>query len=117
MLSMADELETLREQNRQLRSLLADPVTTANVYRKLGVTGTKAELLALLMKHERVSREMAMEAIYGHQADQPGETIVNVMLTHLRKILGLHAVVVQNIWGIGWFISPEHKKLIRELCA
>lgn len=117
MLSLAEENDMLREQNRQLRSLLVADAPAANIYRKLGVTGVKAELLALLMKHERVSREMAMEAIYGHQPDQPDETIINVMLTHLRKILGHHAVDIQNIWAVGWFISPEHKKLIRELCA
>jgi DNA-binding response OmpR family regulator len=116
MLSMAEELDMLREQNRQLLSLLTDTSNTG-AYRKLGVSGKKAELLAVLMKHETVSRDLAMEALYGHRVDQPSQEVLRVMLCHLRKILLRNAADIQNIWNVGWFISGEHKKLIRELCA
>jgi DNA-binding winged helix-turn-helix (wHTH) protein len=115
MLSMGEEIELLREQNRQLRALLADAPDDS--YRKLGVSGMKSQLLGLLMKHGTVSRDLAMEALYGNRVDQPSQEVLRVMLCQLRKILNRNAADIQNIWNVGWFISPEHKKLIRELCA
>lgn len=117
MLSLAEENDFLREQVRQLRSLLSAPDERSEYGRKLGINGKLLELFGLLMKHEIVSREMVFTAMYSTQADVPDEKIVDVMMCKLRQKLFPHAIKISVRYLVGWYISPEHKKLIKELCA
>src|SRR5688572_7781403 len=109
MLSVAEENELLREQNRQLRDLVFRKAD-AEPYHRLGIRGMKAKLLAILMRHEVVSRDLAMEALYSHKADQPDPKVIEVMLCKLRKLLLPHSIKISVTYSVGWSISPEDKK-------
>ncbi len=117
MLSIAQELEMVREENRQLKELLVAPPD--DEFKALGITGSRGKLLGMLVHGGTVTRELAMYRLYGGrpECDTPDSKIIEVMLSALRKHLSQHAIEIHNRFGVGWYITPEHKRLIKELCA
>lgn len=113
-MNLVEENELLREQNRQLRALLKPG--TALRFHRINVRGRKADLLTMLLHHETVSREMVLQHMYSDQADMPDPKIVDVMICHLRKKLKTFGAGIGVTYNVGWSVSPEHKRLIAELC-
>lgn len=116
MLSLAEELDLLREENRQLKKMLT---VESNVSFGPHIRGQKARFLAVLMKHERAARDVVYYALYGSDpiGDQPDERILDVMLCKTRKALKDYGVEIKTIHNVGWYLPPESKAKLKELAA
>jgi hypothetical protein len=109
------EVELLRYQVAELKSVLGQN-RRADFNRIFKLSPMECDFLGLLISRELVSRENFFAALYSDTADAPCEHIPNVMLSHIRKKLKPFGINVKNRYGFGWFLFPEDKKLIAELC-
>lgn len=103
--ALEDELETLREENRQLRALLA-PV--GRLPEAWAVTPHQTRLLAALARGggRPVSTERLRIALYGFE----GEAEISSMRTqlcHIRRRKDLHGLDVRTHYGEGYSMPAE----------
>lgn len=115
-MQQASEVELLRYRVAELESALG--VRPDYVFnRAFKMTPLECSILGLFMKKEVVTREAFFAALYSDTPNTPCGHILNVKITHMRKKLAPHGITINNSFAHGWYIYPEHKKLIRELCA
>lgn len=108
------ENDTLREKVAQLESLLGmrSPAPI-----ELGLTASEARVFGVLMARERATRDAIMAALY---ADRPGDEeaelkIVDVFVCKMRKKLKPFDIQIGNVWGQGYFMTPEQKQRVQAL--
>jgi DNA-binding response OmpR family regulator len=106
-----DEIDELRERNRQLEDMLAGAEGSVVLD---GLTPAEQRVFNCLMKHDRPSTEMLH-----HAAQRPGAMDdtdpkgVDVRIHYLRRKLKPYRVVIHNSWGQGKFITPDDKEKVR----
>lgn len=85
-------------------------------YRSLGIRPAAEKLIAVLMSTNLMGREAIYDALFGDMAenDQPTAKIIDVYLVDVRRALKNHGITLQRVWGKGWFIRPEDKRLLRD---
>jgi DNA-binding response OmpR family regulator len=99
------EVAILREENEQLRKLLA--VETA-LPAKWGLTPRQAQFFSaiLAVSPNVLCRDRAYVAVYG---DREVEVkIFDVMICKIRQKLQPHGIKIIAVWGRGWRIDPEN---------
>lgn len=64
-------------------------------------------LRAVLGHREVATKEFILDSVYGGR-DEPEPKIVDVFVCKVRKKLGLHARVIQTVWGRGWMRHPDY---------
>lgn len=87
------------------------------VPKALGLTKTETEMLALMIKRERVTRAGLMTALYGLLKAPPDAKIFDVYVCRLRAKLKPFDIAIQTDWGVGWFIRSADKKRLAEMRA
>ena len=100
--AQADELDQLREENRQLRALLVPPVSAPPEWH---LTPRETRMWAHMNSRPLSTRESLMFAISEGREMEPQN--LNVGLHHLRKKLAKHGVRVVNQWGHGWRLEHD----------
>lgn len=103
-----EELETLREENRQLREALAPRIVLPMPWR---LTDLEEQLLCALRASgpNLFHRERAIFALYGIRDDAPGDRIVDCFIANIRRKLKaeLVPIYIRTVWGRGWQLTPE----------
>ncbi|MGV0878046.1 helix-turn-helix domain-containing protein [Martelella sp. FLE1502] len=104
-----EEMEELRERNRQLEAALVGLADTA-LAMDLGLTPIEFTIFRVLKTHRVVSREALMTALYsGRPQDPPDPKVIDVFICKLRKKLAAHGFDIASQWGTGWRLErgPE----------
>lgn len=78
-----------------------------------------SEILGILIRREFADRNAVFDCMYGHQPEvsQPPIKILDVYISHARKMLRCHGIEIETIWGRGWCVSPANKAKLREVIA
>ena len=79
-----------------------------------GLSEKEAEVADLLMRHDRVSREMLYANLYGSRdsKDAPDPKLLDCFIHKIRRKLP-KGCEIQTIWGWGWSMSAATKDAVR----
>ena len=116
MASLMDEVETLREENRQLRQTQFCPDTLPQAWR---LSKREAELFRAILAAapHTLYRERAMVALYGDRNDPPCVNGLSVLLNSLRAWLRPHGVEIACQRGRGFYLDAENLARVRAAIA
>lgn len=87
-------------------------------HRVFGTTKLQSAFLVPLIKRKEVPRDHLHAIIEQRRGLDKKETdmkMVDVVIYHVRSRLKKHNVQINTIWSIGYFISPEQRKLMRNM--
>ena len=100
----ADELDQLREENRQLRALLVDAQPTPKEW---GLTRQEQWVYRCLAARAVATRDQIYQAASAGKVQD--EQIVNVLVYRIRRKLKPHGIGITNHWGVGYSLErPAH---------
>lgn len=110
---LAEENDTLREINRQLREAL---VATDVVLPAVPLSKSETTIFGMLMARTFVTKEALTVALYGDRQNPPDPKTLEALLSRLRKKLKRAGIAapIENAWGQGWRFSAEVKRAIKE---
>lgn len=97
---------------------MTDEALHQHVARVFGTTRLQSAFLLPLIKRKEVSRGYLHSIVQGLREVGKKETstkMSDVVICHLRKRLKKHGVVINTIWGSGYYITPEQRKIMRDL--
>lgn len=109
----AQEIARLREQLDdalyQIRLLKGEP-QPFDLMTRLGLTRTEAQIVQLLMQRGRATKDAIFQVLYSdrHPDEIPGDNLVAVLMTRIRKRLKAHDVTIETLWGVGYSITPDN---------
>lgn len=111
-------IDRLEVENETLRQKIEDfkerqsPVSIPAAWR---LAKQRVSILELLMKSERVSREMILSAIppVWENKEQRCSVFVDVQIHLLRKYLKPMNVTIDTLWGYGYAIPMRSKEILR----
>ncbi|WP_395175532.1 winged helix-turn-helix domain-containing protein [Roseibium alexandrii] len=106
------EVETLKEENRQLRKLLFGDT---EIPWDWGLTPTHTAILRCLIAQPEVPYEVIERAIYG-DAYQPADmkAVVRTHVRHLRLKLQPRNIEIHNRSGFGYRLDPATRKRLQQ---
>lgn len=107
---LRERVDELEETVRQLRDELGDEQELPDWLPVL--TRTERTILLLLADGRLVTTERIVASLYDHREDAPGENIVRVFISHLRRKLSPH-IDIRNVWGQGYQITPASRDRLR----
>ena len=98
VLALEAENETLREKLIALQETLGCRIETPLI---LGLSGQEAKMFGILLKRELVTKEQAMDVLYGDRpdADEAEIKIVDVFVCKIRKKLKPYDIAIETVWG------------------
>ena len=106
--SLLDEIDTLREENRQLRALLLPALDVPGSWR---LSEYQHRILRALHggRGGYVSRERLYAAVYEDSDKGPDMNTLHAIKTHLNTKLRRHCpgVVIEHVREQGWRLSPQ----------
>lgn len=73
-----------------------------------------ADILAMLMKREFVTRAGLYTVLYGTRpdVDMPDERTMDIQIMRLRRHLAPHGIIIETAEGSGWYMTkPDRAKL------
>lgn len=108
----------LRERVKALEAILGCRREVPVIFR---LTAHEAGIFGLLLQQPEVSRGQAMDALYGHRpdADEPGERVIDVFVSRLRRKVADFGVMVRTQagsvrGGTRWYLEPSAKAKVAE---
>ena len=113
---IANLTETVAQLRDELRRLRATLTVEQNVDPGFGLSNDERNMVALLLKHDVVSREKMTFILYGHvnEADWPNvEQTLSTKMFRLRNKLRKFDVHILLRKRVGWRFSPEDKAKLR----
>ena len=113
---IANLTETVAQLRDELRRLRATLTVEQNVDPGFGLSNDERNMVALLLKHEVVSREKMTFILYGHvnEADWPDVfQTLSTKMYRLRNKLRKFDIHITNRKRVGWRILPEDKAKLR----
>jgi DNA-binding response OmpR family regulator len=119
MSMQSHEVATLRRENQQLRDRLT-------VFEEsLGASIRAPSVIKLSRMRDRVfcalyrrgfaSRDAIMAAMYGADAYDRDQKIIDVCICHMRKICGPHGIEIKNIWGRGYEMPDASRRIVKAM--
>src|SRR6185312_5744364 len=79
----------------------------------LQLSGKEARIFGILLKRELVTKQQAMDALYGDQpeVDEAEIKIVEVFVCKMRKKLKLFDIAIETVWGRGYRLPSASKAI------
>lgn len=113
---LREENEELLEEIRQLKE--AAPPSDDLPFALLGLSKTQGALVAALMRASPavLSKESLMDAIYGFEDDHPAKKVIDVMASHVRRVLRAHDITLEAHWGVGLRMDRASAERLRDIC-
>lgn len=118
MSRLRQRLDELAEDNRQIRSEIgASPSVdfVRRCRRVLGLSPSRAKMLAILMTGKVKSRNGIWLAYCDPSKERPDIYVIDTLLSYLRKALRPYGVTIDNVWGQGWVMDDASRALVRSL--
>ncbi|QYJ00776.1 winged helix-turn-helix domain-containing protein [Thalassovita mediterranea] len=106
------ENDELRERISQLEAELYGDDWCCPVDFRL--TRAEALLLSLLVKNERMSKELAHRALCDRQGADTEPKIVDVFICKARKKLAPFGVHIHTLWGTGYYLDAETRQALAD---
>lgn len=106
------EIETLREEVRQLRSRLQARAIFAPAWR---LSRSEQRILGCFLRRRLVTRDDIMYSLYFDRNEEANDPIVTVHLSRIRKKLTHLGVEIRSEYGIGWRISDEDYEKLQSI--
>lgn len=112
------ELQRLRDRVEELEHLLGIEQTFTGHLRVIfNLSEEQARVLGVLLSKPMATEDVLYAALYGDrpECDQPGaEATIRKHIHFLRKRLKPHSIEIANVWGHGWCLSEDHKRIVKE---
>ena len=103
--ALREECDSLREQLRQTRDLLAHtPVPLP------GLTPTEGAIVGMLIDRQFV-RTAALLTIPGRDGEHMSDACLRVHITRIRKKLG---ITINAAWGQGYQLAPQSRVMLKQ---
>lgn len=108
------DLEEAHELILQLRDALigteAAPIPS--------LTATEQAIVGMLVRRQIATPEALSVVLYADRADDPpAPKIFDVLILKIRRKLAPFGIRIETVWGLGWRISPEHRRVLREMMS
>jgi DNA-binding response OmpR family regulator len=116
-MDLRDEVEFLREENRQLKERLGLTPTElfyVEARSRLQLSPSLARALSALMVVPLIKKAALLEAISLNWESRELKG-VDVAICKLRKALATHGIEVETVWGVGFRMVPEMQARARLL--
>jgi DNA-binding response OmpR family regulator len=111
------EIERLRERVTQLEGVIGfDRSHTGQIRIAFPkIEPTLAEILAMLLKREFVTRDGLYAVLYGTRPDNemPDERVLDVQVCRLRSHLKPFGIAFETASGSGWYMPKPQKTKLR----
>jgi DNA-binding response OmpR family regulator len=115
MAALADRVDELQEENRQLRALLNPPATLPTHWR---LTPLECRVVAAIARGRgrTVSTEQLLGTVYGagHERDRSS---LHVAIVKIRRKRDLHGLTISTAHGSGFSMSAECCAVVRAALA
>ncbi len=95
---------------------IADPVLIPQLMRAYAITGTEAKILGALLRRSEMMRE-ALHDLVQKPDKETNIKIIDVFMCKLRRKLKKYDIYICTIWGKGYYLDPDARKLIFEKLA
>lgn len=107
--SLADEVELLRERVAYLESVLLGPPWRAPAEWKF--TSSQSQIFRVLLTRELATKEQIVAALWSArpESELPDPTVLAVHISHIRKKLTRFGIVIHTAWGEGWRLDPRDR--------
>lgn len=100
------ELETVREENRQLKEILT-PDENSHSWR-LGLSKTQIAMFERLERTEIASREALLSVIEATNGSVSSDKSLHAIIHYMRKRLKGSGYLIKTVWGVGYrLVKPE----------
>jgi len=74
----------------------------------------ETRVMGVFMRHQRVSREQILQAVYAHRPNHiPEMKIVDVIVCKIRRKTTHFGIAIQTHWGLGYSLTPASKAIIK----
>lgn len=115
-LEIRELVETLQEENRQLREMLKPPTTYPAEWR---LSQQEVELLTILAARapSAMSKSLIYDALFFDKDEPPQPKIVDVVVSKLRSKLKTLGVEIETIWGFGYRMGIPARDRLRAAAA
>lgn len=113
-MTVADQIEELREQVRQLRAALGVARRWPDDWR---LTRSETVMLGVLVARDMATKNTLVVALGLDRAERPSDKLVEVHLSRLRRKVKARGIHIRNRVGTGWFLSREDRARLREIAA
>src|SRR5215469_13788520 len=119
-----DEVVELRREMQALRDALE--AMRSSLEREPGLkliqiahlTHTERQLLDILIRRRRVTKDQLMTALYCHRPDnEPGTKIIDTYICKIRKKLKPHGIEIKTVWCEGYEIPLDSIERIKAMIA
>ena len=120
-LSIHDQLDMLREENRQLREQLAvarGQDELCRVTRIFSLTALQAKIFCLLLSTGEAGKYELIDGCYDiHMQAMMGDTelALRCAVKHMRRHIRPHGLDVETIYAVGYRMTEENRRRAREL--
>lgn len=114
-MNVHQEVEYLREENRQLRESLGG--AEFSFPREWRLTRAEQRLLSCLYtgkNYFRIEEALRFASCHGNATDRD---VVKVRVCGMRKKLKPFGIEIRNVWGEGYELTPESAAIIKAALA
>lgn len=112
-MNVHQEVEYLREENRQLKAAISGPAI--EFPREWGLTRAESRALNSIYtgrNYFRPEEAIRYAASNGNATDRD---LVKVYISKIRKKLKPHGIEIKNVWGEGYELTQESGELIKNI--
>ena len=115
-----DANAALRDSLARLEAALTGSSGDFIKLRAIGLMPREAALAAALLKHDALTREGALAAIFAGRPDTKSDYSSNIPVAYIsttRKRLRPLGIAIDNVQRLGWRLSPDDKAKLRAILA
>ena len=113
-----ERIKQLEGDNAALAARIEGLTFTPQVPTKLKLTGSEGRVLVALMSGGLKTKEHLLSEVYSdrwNDDDEPGMKIIDVFVYKIRKKIGPFGMVIETVFGQGYVMPEETRKLIRDM--
>ena len=105
------ENDVLREKLKALQEdFLGDDMIFPVEWR---LTASEKRVLAVLIARIQVTKQQLLTALTRYEGEEPEIKIIDVFICRIRSKLAAFGIVIETIWGVGYFIGQRQRLELR----
>lgn len=115
---MREYVETLLEENRQLREIAFGPPSDNKLMKAQSIFGlSKSEALVfiLLARREFCSKEHLYQGLYSSKIEQPSDQTIRVFVMRARRAAAKFGIEIDNVWGQGYRMPAASQAIAKRI--
>ena len=117
VVELRNEVQALRDALEAMRSSL-ESEPGLKLIQIAHLTHAERQLLGILIRRRRVTKDQLMTALYCHRPDnEPGAKIIDTYICKIRKKLKPHGIEIKTVWCEGYEIPLGSIERIKAMIA